>query len=252
MSLRKNLTVAESLKSDGINIEVLEYDNLTATNAQEAENIFYMNKAGVKLRQCCVTLDGTRGVQLSSGAMSFMKGDIDIGTNVKGVGDFLGKFVSSKVTGEKAIKPLYKGVGEIYLEPSYKHFILHELKNESICMDDGMFFAAGEGIKISAKPIQRLSAAVAGGEGLFNLCAEGSGPLLLESKVPLSEILVYNLVNDTLKVDGNFVVLWSSSLEFTVQKSTKSLIGSAASGEGLVNVYKGTGTVWLAPTLKMI
>ena len=48
-------------------------------------------------------------------------------------------------------------------------------------------------------------------------------------------------------MDGNFVVAWSNSLDFTVEKSTKSVIGSIASGEGLVNVYRGTGKVLFAP-----
>lgn len=50
-----------------------------------------------------------------------------------------------------------------------------------------------------------------------------------------------------LKVDGNMAIAWSGSLNFTVERSGKSLVGSAASGEGLVNVYRGTGKVLLAP-----
>ena len=34
---------------------------------------------------------------------------------------------------------------------------------------------------------------------------------------------------------------------FTVERTTKTLIGSAASGEGLVNVYRGTGKVRMSP-----
>lgn len=59
------------------------------------------------------------------------------------------------------------------------------------------------------------------------------------------------LQNETLKVDGNFAVLRTASLDFTVERSAKTLIGSAVSGEGLVNVYRGTGSVWLAPTIKV-
>ena len=70
--------------------------------------------------------------------------------------------------------------------------------------------------------------------------------------VPMAEIDMIDLYNDTLKVDGNFAVLrFSSSLDFTVRRSAKTLIGSAVSGEGLVNVYRGTGQVWLAPTIKV-
>ena len=55
------------------------------------------------------------------------------------------------------------------------------------------------------------------------------------------------LQNDTLKIDGNFALAWSGSLRFTVERSGKSLVGSAASGEGLVNTYSGTGKVLMAP-----
>ena len=46
---------------------------------------------------------------------------------------------------------------------------------------------------------------------------------------------------------SGMAIAWSGSLNFTVERSGKSLIGSAASGEGLVNVYRGTGKVLLAP-----
>ena len=92
-----------------------------------------------------------------------------------------------------------------------------------------------------------FSSAVAGGEGLFNLGIQGSGILCLESVCPREELVEVVLDNDVLKVDGNNVIAWSGSLEFTVERSGKSLIGSAASGEGLVNVYRGTGKVLLAP-----
>lgn len=42
-------------------------------------------------------------------------------------------------------------------------------------------------------------------------------------------------------------IAWSGSLEFKVERSGKTLAGSAASGEGLVNVYRGTGKIWIAP-----
>ena len=67
----------------------------------------------------------------------------------------------------------------------------------------------------------------------------------------MEEINIIDLNNDVLKVDGNFAVLRSSTLNFTVERSAKTLVGSAVSGEGLVNVYRGTGQVWLAPTIKV-
>lgn len=96
-----------------------------------------------------------------------------------------------------------------------------------------------------------LSSAVAGGEGLFNLSLNGSGVFCIEADCPREELVEITLQNDVLKVDGNMAVAWSGSLEFTVERSGKSLIGSAASGEGLVNVYRGTGKVMMAPISKM-
>ena len=84
-------------------------------------------------------------------------------------------------------------------------------------------------------------------QGLFNLSLMGQGTVALESPVPASEIVTVDLENDELKVDGNFAIAWTNGLQFTVERSTKTLIGSAASGEGLVNVYRGTGRVLLAP-----
>ena len=69
----------------------------------------------------------------------------------------------------------------------------------------------------------------------------------LESNVPEEELIEIELENDELKIDGNLAVCWSSNLDFTVERTTKTLVGSAVSGEGLVNVYRGTGKVLMAP-----
>ena len=86
-----------------------------------------------------------------------------------------------------------------------------------------------------------------GGEGFFNLSLYGNGVVALESNVPEEELIEVVLENDELKIDGNLAVCWSSNLEFTVERTTKTLVGSAVSGEGLVNVYRGTGRVLMCP-----
>ena len=92
---------------------------------------------------------------------------------------------------------------------------------------------------------------VAGNEGLFNLGLEGSGVVALESPVPASELVVVDFDGDELKVDGNFAIAWTEALSFTVERSGKSLVGSAVSGEGLVNVYRGRGRVLLSPVASL-
>ena len=56
------------------------------------------------------------------------------------------------------------------------------------------------------------------------------------------------MFRDTLKLDGNFAILISSNIEFTVETSGTTLIVTALNGECLLNVYRGTGEVWLVPT----
>ncbi len=122
----------------------------------------------------------------------------------------------------------------------------------SVVLDDGLFLACDAKLRHKAVARSNISSAVLGNEGLFNLGIQGSGALCLESPCPREELVEITLTNDVLKVDGNMALAWSGSLEFTVERSGKTLVGSAASGEGLVNVYRGTGKIWLAPVAKSL
>ena len=67
----------------------------------------------------------------------------------------------------------------------------------------------------------------------------------------MCEINRIKLNNDILRVDGNFALLRTGGIQMSVEPVSQSLIGSAMSGEGLVNVFRGTGEVWIAPTIKV-
>ena len=182
-----------------------------------------------------------------------MLGNVNATTGVKGVGDFFNKAVRGKASGESAIKPEYTGNGVLVLEPTYKHLILMDAASwgGGVVLDDGLFLACESSLKHKAVMRSNFSSAVAGGEGLFNLSLNGSGVFCIESECPKEELIEITLQDDVLKVDGNHAIAWSKTLEFTVERSGKTLIGSAASGEGLVNVYRGTGKVLMMPTVKM-
>ena len=168
--------------------------------------------------------------------------------DVKGFGDLLGKAISSKVTKESAIKPKYEGNGLLMLEPTYKHILLEDVAEwNGLVLDDGLFLACESKVKQKVVARTNLSSAMLGNEGLFNLCLEGDGVAVLESPVPIDELIEFVLDNDEVRIDGNFAIAWSKSLDFRVEKSSKSLVGSAVSGEGFVNVYRGTGKILMAP-----
>ena len=227
---------------------VIEYVRDLSVMPSEALIAYYCNEMNVRKRQVICDLKKAN-ITLQAGAMQWTVGNVNATTGIKGVGDLFGKALRGSVTGESAIKPEYTGDGTLVLEPTYKHILLVDLEdwNGSIVLDDGLFLACDASLKHKAVPRSNLSSAIAGNEGLFNLGIVGHGILCLESPCPKEELVEIELKNDVLKVDGNMAIAWSGSLEFTVERSGKTLIGSAASGEGLVNVYRGTGRVLLAP-----
>ena len=233
--------------------KVIEYQRDLSVMPSDAMLAYYCNEMNVRKRQVICDLSKA-SITLQAGAMQWTVGDVKATTGVKGMGDLFTKALRGSVTGESAIKPEYVGSGTLVLEPTYKHILLIDVAdwNGSIVLDDGLFLACDSRLKHKTVMRSNFSSAVAGNEGLFNLGIQGNGILCLESECPREELIEITLENDVLKVDGNNAIAWSGSLDFTVERSGKTLVGSAASGEGLVNVYRGTGKVLLAPVIKGI
>lgn len=232
--------------------QVVEFQRDLSVSPFDAQVQYFMTQMNAKKKQLLINLQNA-DVTIQAGAMQWMLGDVKATTGIKGAGDFLGKMIKGSVTGEAAIKPEYKGTGMLALEPTYKHILLLDVSEwgGQVVIDDGFYLASEDGLKQKLVARSNFSSAVAGGEGLFNLSLVGNGVAALESPVPQEELIEVELKDDVLKIDGNLAIAWSSSLNFTVERSGKSLIGSAASGEGLVNVYRGTGKVLMTPVRSM-
>lgn len=232
------------------NFHVLEHERDLSVSAISAVDYYFASKMNVRKRQLMLDFNNSSYI-VQAGSMQWMSGNVTTSTNVKGVGDFLGKMVSSAVTNESAVKPVYQGCGQMMLEPTYRHIILLDVSEwGTVVLDDGLFLACDGSLTQKTVARKNLSSAVLGGEGLFNLSLSGNGIAALESYVPYEELIEVILENDMMKIDGNMAIAWSGSLDFTVEKSGKSLLGSAVSGEGLVNVYRGTGKILMAPTAR--
>ena len=229
---------------------VIEYLRDLSVSPANAATAYFASEMNVRRRQVICDLKKAN-ITLQAGAMQWMVGNVNATTGIKGVGDLFGKAIRGKATGESAIKPEYTGNGTLVLEPTYKYILLEDVAdwNGSVVLEDGLFLACDS--KLTHKAVMRsnLSSAVAGGEGLFNLGLSGSGVVALECPCPREELIEINLQDDVLKIDGNMAIAWSGSLDFTVERSGKTLIGSAASGEGLVNLFRGKGIVMMATVL---
>lgn len=238
-----NICILEEVEG----IKILEHKKDLSPNLNECSTMYYATQMNVRKRQVMLELENSSYI-ISSGVMQWFAGDIKMKSDIKGVGDFIGKTLKGSVTNESAVKPLYEGTGTLMLEPTYNHLLIENLDdwNSQLVIEDGMFKACDGRINTKVIARRTLSSLLAK-EGLFNLMLEGKGCVVLESPVSREELIEVYLENDVIRIDGNYAVCWSNSLELTVEASSKSLIGSAVSGEGLVNVYRGTGKILMSP-----
>lgn len=213
--------------------QVLEFEKLRGVcDYETAAAVEVMNSTGAKLKQVRIILDHS-AVKIEPGVVSYMKGSIEKKNSTNKALSLGKKLISSKFSSEVSEdKPIYGGHGEIFLEPSFQHFVLVELEDEEIIIDDKLFLACEDTIEIKS---------VIAGRKYENVLS-GSGIVVLELPVPADEIFKCKIFNDQLKVDGDFAVLRSGSVEYSTEHS------AMVSGSGMINVYNGIGDIWLLPT----
>lgn len=178
-------------------------------------------------------------VRYESGGMYYMQGNLELEANLPSAGGFL----KSMVTRESVVKPVIKGSGTVWFEPSFGNFTIMELKGEEWILDKGAYYASEMGIEIGSFTNKSISGLFSG-EGFFQTKVSGHGKVVMLSNGPLETI---ELSNGKLVVDGSFAVARQSSVQLTVSKANKGIFGTLISGEGIVNTFTGTGKVLIAP-----
>ena len=242
------VTQHESLPGKGITIELLEFDQLKGSSDLDVANkIFLANQAHIKLKMIKITLDKGE-VVLEPGALYFMRGDLQLESSCTNGGIATGmmrKFMS----GETLFQTKISGTGDIYLEPTFGYYIIINIDDDALIFDKGSYWCSSTGIKVGAKAQKNISSALFGGEGFFQSEAKGTGIVVLNSPVPESELMVFELANnEKLSIDGNFALCRTQDVTFKAEKSAKNLLSSITSGEGLLQTFTGPGMVWIAPT----
>ncbi|MFI3189008.1 hypothetical protein BCS42_07865 [Crenothrix sp. D3] len=239
--------IVETEKTLGTTFEVVQYKTLKGSDDLDvAEKVFFANQADIHLKMIRVKLDKSE-LLIEPGALYFMRGNLQLESNMQGgiAKGLMRKFM----TGETLFQSRIKGTGEVYLEPTFGHYLLFNIDNDALIFDKGAFYCASANLEVSAKMQQNVSSALFGGEGLFQTQVKGSGVVVLNSPVPVAELLMYELAaGEKLSVDGNFAFVRTASVSFHAEKSGKSLFQSVTSGEGLLQTFTGPGIVWLAPT----
>ncbi|MBB6097526.1 uncharacterized protein (AIM24 family) [Deinobacterium chartae] len=244
--------LSDSKRGQGVVFETHGYTRLATTSVGGAANLHYARETGMVLSQLAVRLEGG-SAYLQTGALQYMRGQVQMKTvgGGGGVGGLLARAITAAGTGESAYKNEFSGHGVVWTEPTFKHLILASLDdpNDTLIIDDGAFYACETSLRVGRHVHSNLGAGLLGGEGLMQSKLSGAGVFVLESPVPLEEIDFIELNNDTLVVDGDLVLAYSATLDFRIEKAQKGLLNSYRSGEGLVHVFRGSGQVWVTPTL---
>lgn len=178
-------------------------------------------------------------VRYESGGMYYMQGNLDLEANLPSAGGFL----KSMVTRESVVKPVIRGSGTVWFEPTFGNFTIMELKGEEWILDKGAYYASEMGIEIGSFTNKSISGLFSG-EGFFQTKVSGTGKVVIFSNGPIETI---ELNNGKLVVDGSFAVARQASVQLTVAKANKGIFGSMISGEGIINTFTGSGKVLIAP-----
>lgn len=190
---------------------------------------------------------------IEPGALQYMHGKITADVIRHEERGFLSRAMASSATGESAYATKYEGTGEVWCEPTRKHFILATMAGEqdALLLDDKAFYACSAGISLSTHNHTNLSG-VLSGNGFRQPKITGCGVFAVESPVPVEEVVHVELEGGKdLVVDGDFMLMYSASLQVSIGPLVKGLRNAARSGEGLVYRFTGRGNVWLTPTAKV-
>lgn len=242
--------VAYEQSMQSIKMQVLEY--LASPIEEAVQGYFQTLHRPERYRQVVIHTSQSSVAVLQPGALQYLKGNIDLEagrtSSGAGLGGLLRGAVTAAAASDSLFKTFYKGQGEIYIEPSHMYFLVNVLEGEELIIDDGAFLACAGQINVERHVHKNLMNALGNGEGLVQTKLSGRGLFALKSPVPPDEFQIVHLENDTLKVDGHLAIAYSGSLNFNVETSAKSLLATVKTGEGFLQVFRGTGRVWLLPT----
>jgi len=204
-------------------------------------------------RQVRIVLEGGAAL-LEPGALQYAHGKLQVEMQKNaGAGGFFSRAITSAGSGESAFATRYAGYGEVWTEVTTKHFILAAMDGpqDSLILDDGAFYACDANVALSTH-IHRSVQGILSGNGLMQPKLTGAGAFVVESPVPADEVEVVELDGQKeLIVDGDLMLMYSAGLQVELRPLVRGLRNAWRSGEGLVYVFRGTGTVWLTPTMRL-
>jgi len=196
-----------------------------------------------------VTLAQGEEIQIERGGMVYHNGDVTLegrmNSNSGGLGGFVKALGRSMVSGESIFITRARGMSngaEIALAPGAPGAVRElQLGAQQWRIRDQAFLACDGGVSYEMKR-QSFGKAVFGGTGgFFVMETRGTGMMLISSYGDILELHVDGV--KPLVVDNSHVVAWSTTLDYEIKIASGTF--GFTTGEGLVNEFHGTGSVFI-------
>jgi uncharacterized protein (TIGR00266 family) len=186
--------------------------------------------------------------RIQRGAMVYRSPGVELNARLNASGEGFGKFVKamarSAVSGESTF--ITEAVcrapsGEVAIAPTYPGTIAQlDVGANQYRLNDSAFLAMDASVAYTMER-QSVGKALFGGQGgLFVMTTNGQGALLVNAFGSITEIPLVNASG--FVVDNRHVVAWDRNLDYQVRLEG-GFFGSVGTGEGVVNVFSGTGKV---------
>jgi len=238
----ENLNVLESwVDEQGTKVTVEEFVILRGA-LQDWQESYFRGLAGHYAKRIHIEMGEETEVRIESGSLHFMKGrSIHLDAKLT---------VSAGLQG--TIKPRIRGLGHLWLEPTYNYYVRYPLDGD-IIIEGGFFWAAQGTIEVKAKVIS-AKGSVIGDSNLIHTRLSGKGWVIFQIPVPECEIQKIQLDDEKLYMDPpRSVIFRPKSVKFSAEFAGKGVFQKAfnTAGEGVFRTYVGTGEVWILPTVSI-
>ena len=187
-----------------------------------------------------LALDRDESIRAEAGAMVSYDDGIEVETNASG--GILGSLKRSVLGGESFFQNTFTATepGELTLAPALSGDVVHHELDGTLYVQSGSYLASDPSIELDTE--FGGGRTFFGGEGLFLLRLDGTGPAFLSSYGAIRERELDD--GERFTVDTGHIVAFEESASFDV-KRVGGLKSTLFSGEGLVCTFTGPGRVWI-------
>ena len=186
-------------------------------------------------------------IQIERGCMVYHSGDVSLegkmNSNSSGLGGLVKALGRSMVSGESMFITRARGLANgarIAIAPGAPGAI-RELKlgAQQWRLRDEVFLACDAGVSYEMKRQSFGKALLGGTGGFFIMESRGTGSMLVSSYGDILELQLNG--SRPFVVDNTHVVAWSTTLDYDIRVASGTF--GFKTGEGLVNEFRGSGTV---------